>query len=118
MISLRNSTGIPGRRQGASVDCAGEQSGEHFRRAARLNHRVIPSSLHVAPLEDLHGEVVGGCADARHAYLSAAQVFQPFNLGFGENTLGQMVFDARDEHEVVVATTTVRTSPTPPSIMI
>ncbi len=72
--------------------------------AAGLDHRVIPSRLHIAPFEGLNGEVVRGGADPRYTDLFAAQVFQPLNFRFGENALGQMIFDARNEYKIVVAT--------------
>ncbi|HEY3165906.1 MAG TPA: hypothetical protein VGK57_01685 [Candidatus Binatia bacterium] len=52
----------------------------------------------------MNGKVVRGGADARYTDLFAAQVFQPLNFRFGENALGQMIFNARDEYQIVVAT--------------
>ena len=104
VVSLGNGARVPRRRHGPCVDGAGEQRGEHFRCAAGLDHRVIPSRLHVAPFEGLNSKVVRGGADARYTDLFAAQVFQSLNFRFGENALGQMIFDARDKYQIVVAT--------------
>jgi hypothetical protein len=42
-------------------------------------------------------------ADARDTHFPAAQIFQPLDLGLGENALGQMILDTGDEHQIVVA---------------
>lgn len=102
-VTLGNSARIPGRRHGAGIDRAGEQRGEHLRRAAGLDHHIVPPGLHVAPLERLHCKVGGRGADACNPDLLTAQILQPFDFWLGENALREIILDTCDVCQFAIA---------------